>query len=159
MRITIIAVGELKEKYLVAGVKEYLKRLSSYAKVKIIEIRDEKAPDNASPAQEEAVKDTEGRKILSKIKDDAHVIALAISGQMLSSEGLATYLDKLMLHGQSHVTFLIGGSLGLSQDVLARADFQLSFSPMTFPHQLMRLILLEQIYRSFKIIRGETYHK
>ncbi|OEH86549.1 23S rRNA (pseudouridine(1915)-N(3))-methyltransferase RlmH [Desulfuribacillus stibiiarsenatis] len=159
MQITIITVGKLKEKYLQMGIDEYAKRLSSYAKLQIIELPDEKAPENLSEAGEIQVKDKEGLRILSNIKPDSYCIALAIEGKQQSSEQLAESMDKLATYGKSHITFVIGGSLGLSQEVLKRADEKLSFSKMTFPHQLMRLILLEQVYRAFRIIKGEPYHK
>ncbi len=159
MNISIIAVGKLKEKYLKSGIDEYLKRLSSYAKVEIIEIPDEKAPEELSPSEMEQVKQKEGEKLLSKLSQDTYVIALAIDGKMKSSEELADTLDKLATYGKSKVAFIIGGSLGLSNEVLQRADEKLSFSKMTFPHQLMRLILLEQVYRAFRINRNEPYHK
>lgn len=159
MQIVIVAVGKLKEKYLKQGIDEYLKRLTSYAKVQIIEVPDGKAPENLSEAGEVQVKDKEGQRILANIKADSQCIALAIDGPQLSSEQLATNLDKLATYGKSHVTFVIGGSLGLSEEVLRRADEKLSFSKMTFPHQLMRLILLEQVYRAFRINTGGPYHK
>jgi 23S rRNA (pseudouridine1915-N3)-methyltransferase len=159
VNISIIAVGKLKEKYLKSGIDEYLKRLSSYAKVEIIEIPDEKAPEELSPSEMEQVKQKEGEKLLSKLSQDTYVIALAIDGKMKSSEELADTLDKLATYGKSKVAFIIGGSLGLSNEVLQRADEKLSFSRMTFPHQLMRLILIEQIYRAFRINRNEPYHK
>lgn len=159
MNITIIAVGKLKERYLKEAVEEYSKRLSKYCKLDIIEVADEKAPENMSRAEEEAVKQKEGQAILKHIKNDTYAIALAIEGKMLSSEGFSEFINGLGIKGKSNIAFIIGGSLGLSDEVLRRADYKLSFSPMTFPHQLMRVILLEQIYRGFKIIRGETYHK
>ncbi|WP_457982998.1 23S rRNA (pseudouridine(1915)-N(3))-methyltransferase RlmH [Bacillus paralicheniformis] len=159
MNISIVAIGKLKEKYLKQGINEYIKRLSAYAKVDIIELPDEKAPENLSDQDMKIVKDKEGERILSKISPDAHVIALAIEGKMKSSEELADNMDRLATYGKSKVTFVIGGSLGLSDAVLKRADEKLSFSRMTFPHQLMRLILLEQVYRAFRINRGEPYHK
>ncbi|WP_028400740.1 23S rRNA (pseudouridine(1915)-N(3))-methyltransferase RlmH [Ectobacillus panaciterrae] len=159
MNITIITIGKLKEKYLKQGIDEYLKRLSSYAKVEIIELPDEKAPENLSEADMEIVKEKEGSRILEKISDDTHVIALAIEGKMKSSEDLAKDMDRLATYGKSKVAFIIGGSLGLSSQVMKRANDALSFSKMTFPHQLMRLILLEQVYRAFRINRGEPYHK
>lgn len=159
MQIDIIAVGKIKEKYLNLGIAEFTKRLSIYCKLNIVEIADQPTPDNASPAEELIIKEKEGDKILSKIKDQSHVIALAIQGNMYSSEDLANKLDKLALSGNSHITFVIGGSLGLSDVVLKRANTLMSFSKMTFPHQLMRLILLEQVYRGFRINRGEPYHK
>jgi len=159
VNISIITVGKLKEKYLKMGIDEYLKRLSAYAKMDIIEVPDEKAPEELSETEMLQVKQKEGEKILAKISTDAHVIALAIEGKMKSSEELADGLDKLATYGKSKVAFVIGGSLGLSEEVLKRADEKLSFSKMTFPHQLMRLILVEQIYRAFRINRGEPYHK
>jgi 23S rRNA (pseudouridine1915-N3)-methyltransferase len=159
MNITIVTVGKLKEKYLKQGIDEYLKRLTAYAKVEIIELPDEKAPETLSDIEMIQIKEKEGERILGKISQDAHVIALAIEGKMKSSEDLAETLDKLATYGKSKVVFIIGGSLGLSNEVMQRADEALSFSRMTFPHQLMRLILVEQIYRAFRIIRGEPYHK
>ncbi|MED3551801.1 23S rRNA (pseudouridine(1915)-N(3))-methyltransferase RlmH [Cytobacillus praedii] len=159
MNISIITVGKLKEKYLKQGIDEYLKRLSAYAKIEIIEVPDEKAPEELSETEMLQVKQKEGERILSKIHPDAHVIALAIEGKMKTSEELADGLDKLATYGKSKVTFVIGGSLGLSSEVLQRASEKLSFSKMTFPHQLMRLILVEQVYRAFRILRGEPYHK
>ncbi len=159
MNITIITVGKLKEKYLKQGIDEYLKRLTAYAKVEIIELPDEKAPETLSDVEMLQIKDKEGERILSKINPDAHVIALAIEGKMKTSEELADTIDKLGTYGKSKITFIIGGSLGLSQEVMKRSDEALSFSKMTFPHQLMRLILVEQIYRAYRIIRNEPYHK
>lgn len=159
MNISIITVGKLKEKYLINGISEYIKRLASYAKVKISEVADEKAPENLSEAQMQQVKDKEGERILAKVDEDAYVIVLAIEGELWSSEKLAKELDKLGTYGRSKVAFVIGGSLGLSAAVMQRADAALSFSRMTFPHQLMRLILVEQVYRAFRINRGEPYHK
>lgn len=159
MNISIVTVGKLKEKYLKQGIEEYLKRLGSYAKVDVIEVSDEKAPEELSETEMVQVKQKEGERILAKINPDAYVIALAINGKLKSSEELAESLDKLATYGRSKVAFVIGGSLGLSDEVLKRSDEQLSFSKMTFPHQLMRLILVEQIYRAFRINRGEPYHK
>ncbi|AGX06991.1 MULTISPECIES: 23S rRNA (pseudouridine(1915)-N(3))-methyltransferase RlmH [Bacillus] len=159
MNISIITVGKLKEKYLKQGIDEYLKRLSAYAKMDIIEVPDEKAPEELSDIEMIQVKQKEGERILAKIHPDAHVIALAIEGKMKSSEELADTIDKLATYGKSKIAFVIGGSLGLSQEVLQRSDEKLSFSKMTFPHQLMKLVLLEQVYRSFRINRGEPYHK
>ena len=159
MNISIVTVGKLKEKYLKQGIEEYSKRLSAYAKIDIIEIPDEKAPETLSEQEMLQVMGKEGERILSKIPDDAHVIALAIEGKMKSSEELADTLDKLATYGKSKIVFVIGGSLGLSRDVMKRANDTLSFSKMTFPHQLMRLILVEQVYRAFRINRGEPYHK
>lgn len=159
MNISIITVGKLKEKYLKLGIEEYTKRLSAYAKVDIVELADEKAPENLSETDMLIVKQKEGERILAKISPDAHVIALAIEGSMKTSEQLAENLDRLATYGKSKITFVIGGSLGLSEDVMKRANETLSFSKMTFPHQLMRLILVEQIYRAFRINRNEPYHK
>ncbi|GAA0334818.1 23S rRNA (pseudouridine(1915)-N(3))-methyltransferase RlmH [Bacillus carboniphilus] len=159
MNITIITVGKLKEKYLKLGIEEYTKRLSSYAKVDIVEVADEKAPENLSPKEEVLIKEKEGERILGKVRPDDYVIALAIQGEMPSSEKLANKLDQLATYGNSKIAFIIGGSLGLSEKVMDRADEAISFSKMTFPHQLMRLILVEQIYRAFRINRGEPYHK
>ena len=159
MRINIVCVGKIKEKYLKLGIDEFKKRLSKYCKLDIIELDDEKAPENLSDKEMEMIKDKEGNTILAKIKDTSYVIALAIDGKSLSSEELADTINKLGIRGISNITFVIGGSLGLSDEVLSRADYKLSFSKMTFPHQLMRLILLEQIYRSYRINNGEPYHK
>lgn len=159
MNITIISIGKLKEKYLKQGIEEYLKRLTAYAKVDIIELPDEKAPEVLSENEMEQVKKKEGERILAKISPDAHVIALAIEGKMKTSEQLAERIDHLATYGKSKLVFIIGGSLGLSSEVMSRSDESLSFSKMTFPHQLMRLILVEQVYRAFRIIRGEPYHK
>nr|WP_249310631.1 23S rRNA (pseudouridine(1915)-N(3))-methyltransferase RlmH [Bacillus sp. FJAT-49736] len=159
VNISIIAVGKLKEKYLKQGIDEYLKRLTAYAKVEIIEVPDEKAPEVLSEIEMEQVKQKEGERILSKITQDTYVIALAIQGKMKSSEELADDLDKLATYGKSKIAFVIGGSLGLSSEVLSRSNERLSFSKMTLPHQLMRLVLVEQVYRAFRINRGEPYHK
>jgi 23S rRNA (pseudouridine1915-N3)-methyltransferase len=159
VNITVITVGKLKEKYLKQGINEYLKRLGAYAKVDIIEVPDEKAPEQLSVVEMEQVKNKEGERILAKINQDAHVIALAINGKMRTSEELADNLDKLATYGKSKIVFVIGGSLGLSDNVMKRANETLSFSKMTFPHQLMRLVLVEQVYRAFRIIRNEPYHK
>lgn len=159
MKISLICVGKIKEKYLTMGIDEYKKRLSRYCSLEIIELPDEGTPDNAGTAIEEAIKRTEGNRILKALKEDSFCIALDIQGKMLSSEELAEYMEKLFVGGKSHISFIIGGSLGLSDEVLKRADYRLSFSKMTFPHQLMRLVLLEQIYRSYRIINNEPYHK
>lgn len=159
MNIQIVAVGKLKERYLLQGIDEYAKRLSAYAKLDIVEVAEEQARDPVSETEADLIKDKEGERILKRIHPDSYVIALAINGKPMSSEQLAAHLDRLGTYGTSRITFLIGGSYGLSEKVLCRADLLLSFSKMTFPHQLMRLILLEQIYRAFKINRGETYHK
>jgi 23S rRNA (pseudouridine1915-N3)-methyltransferase len=159
VNISIVSVGKLKEKYLKMGIDEYLKRLNSYAKVEVIEVADEKAPEELSELEMIQVKQKEGERILTKISQDTYVIALAINGKMQSSEELADTLDKLATYGKSKIAFVIGGSLGLSEEVLKRANEKLSFSKMTFPHQLMKLILVEQIYRAFRINRNEPYHK
>ena len=159
MNISIISVGKLKEKYLKAGIEEYTKRLGSYTKINEIEVADEKAPEQLSDADMEIVKRKEADRILAKISPDAYVIALAIDGKMKTSEALAKDIEALMTYGRSKIVFVIGGSLGLHDDVLKRADEKLSFSKMTFPHQLMRLILVEQVYRAFRIMKGEPYHK
>ncbi|MFR5634135.1 MAG: 23S rRNA (pseudouridine(1915)-N(3))-methyltransferase RlmH [Monoglobales bacterium] len=159
MKITVIAVGKIKEKFYTDAIAEYSKRLSRYCRLEIIQVADEKTSDGASEAQERQIKEKEGSRILAQIKDGAYVIALAVQGTMLSSEQLAGKLNRLGVDGQSQIVLIIGGSLGLSDEVLKRADYHLSFSPMTFPHQLMRVILLEQIYRSYRIISGEPYHK
>ena len=159
MKITVIAVGKIKEKFYTDAIAEYSKRLSRYCRLEVIQVADEKTPDGASEAQERQIKEKEGSRILAQIKDGAYVIALAVQGTMLSSEQLASKLNKLGVDGQSQIVLIIGGSLGLSDEVLKRADYLLSFSDMTFPHQLMRVILLEQVYRSYRIIHGEPYHK
>lgn len=159
MNINIVCVGKIKEKYLKLGIDEFKKRLSKYCKLDVIELDDEKAPENLSDKEMLMIKDKEGKKILSKVKANSYVIALAIDGKNLSSEELADTMSKLAVRGSSHITFIIGGSLGLSDEVLSRADYKLSFSKMTFPHQMMRLILLEQVYRAFRINNNEPYHK
>lgn len=159
MKITLITVGKIKEKYFTDAIAEYAKRLSRYCKLEIIEVADEKTPDNASEGLENQIKEKEGERIFSKVPDNAYVVALAIDGKQLSSEELADKMEKWNVNGVSHLVFIIGGSLGLTQKVLNRADYSLSFSKMTFPHQLMRVILLEQIYRSFRIRNHEPYHK
>lgn len=162
MRITILTVGKLKEKYWIDAVKEYSKRLGSYCSLQIEEIKEERLAENPSVQDEENVKLAEGRSILKKIEKpgkDEYVISLEIAGKALSSEELAGKMEELSIGGRSNVTFVIGGSLGLSEEVSRRADFKLSFSKMTFPHQMMRVFLLEQIYRAFKIIKNEKYHK
>lgn len=159
MKITVISVGKLKEKYLRDGIAEYVKRLGRYCKVELIEVADEKTPDGASETLEQQIKDVEGGRILARIRSGDYVTALAIEGEMVDSPQLAARIEKLGIQGESSLVFVIGGSLGLSEKVLRRADWKLSFSRMTFPHQLMRMILLEQIYRSFRIIHHEPYHK
>lgn len=159
MHIQIIAVGKLKERYLTEGIAEYIKRMAPYAKLKMIEVADEKSPDSLSEAEEQQVKTKEGERILAHVNPDSCAIALAIDGQNWSSEQLSDKLQNLGTYGRSDITFVIGGSLGLSRTVLDRADLKLSFGKLTYPHQLMRLMLVEQIYRAFKIMRGEKYHK
>lgn len=159
MNIKIITVGKLKEKYLRNGVQEYVKRLGAYAHVELIEVPDEKIPNNPSLAEETLVKSKEGRKILDHVKQNDFMILLDVASREMDSVAFSQYIEKKMIDGYSTIDFVIGGSLGHGDDVLARADFKLSFSPMTFPHQLMRLILVEQIYRAFKIMKNETYHK
>ena len=159
MKITIITVGKIKEKYLKDAIAEYSKRLSKYCKLEIVEVADEKTPDNASEVVENAIRAKEAERILKYVKDDAFVITLEINGKQLTSEELADKIDKLGVQGTSHIIFIIGGSIGLGEDVLHKSNFALSFSKMTFPHQLMRVILLEQVYRSYRIISGEPYHK
>ena len=159
MKITLITVGKIKEKFFNDAISEYSKRLSRYCKLNIIEVPDEKTPDKASEALEEQIKAKEGERILSKLSDDAYTIVLAIDGKNLDSVELAEKIEKLGINGVSHIQFIIGGSLGLHSSVMQKADFKLSFSRMTFPHQLMRVILLEQIYRSYRIISKEPYHK
>ena len=159
MKITLITVGKIKEKYFTDAIAEYAKRLSRYCKLEIVEVADEKTPDGASEALENQIKEKEGERILSKVPDGAYVVALAIEGKQLDSEELADKMEKWNVNGVSHLVFIIGGSLGLTPKVLNRADFKLSFSKMTFPHQLMRVVLLEQVYHSFRIRNNEPYHK
>jgi 23S rRNA (pseudouridine1915-N3)-methyltransferase len=159
MNISVITVGKIKEKYLRDAIEEYSKRLSRYCKLNIIEVQDEKTPDNASEKEEQIIKEKEGEAILRNIRDNMYVVALELRGKMLSSEELATFMKELGVRGDSNVAFIIGGSLGLSEAVLNRANYKLCFSKMTFPHQLMRVILLEQVYRGYRIIGGEPYHK
>ncbi len=159
MKITILTVGKIKEKYLKDAIGEYTKRLSKYCKLEVVEVQDEKTPDNASEVVEDMIRTKEAERLLKHVKEDAYVITLEINGKQLSSEELADKVEKLGVQGVSHIVFIIGGSIGLGKDVLNRSNFALSFSKMTFPHQLMRVILLEQIYRSFRIINGEPYHK
>jgi 23S rRNA (pseudouridine1915-N3)-methyltransferase len=159
MKITVITVGKIKEKYLKDAIAEYSKRLSKYCKLEIVEVADEKTLDNASEVVEESIRSKEAERILKYIKDDAFVITLEINGKQLSSEEMADKIDKLGIQGTSHIIFIIGGSIGLGKEVLTKSNFALSFSKMTFPHQLMRVILLEQIYRSYRIINGDPYHK
>jgi 23S rRNA (pseudouridine1915-N3)-methyltransferase len=159
MKITVIAVGKIKEKFFRDAVCEYEKRLGRYCKLEIIQVEDEKTPDRAGEATELAIKKKESDRILKYVRDDAYVVTLEIQGKTYTSEGFANLLDKLAVSGVSHIQFIIGGSLGLHPDVCQRADTPVSFSEMTFPHQLMRVILLEQIYRGYRIINHEPYHK
>lgn len=159
MKIKLICVGKLKEKYLDDGIKEYLKRISAYSDIEVIEVADERIPENPSLAEETIVKSKEGRRILDKVKQDDYMILLDVQGKELDSIQFAERIEDCMINEKSTIDFVIGGSLGHGEDVLTRANARISFSQMTFPHQLMRLILVEQIYRAFKIIRHETYHK
>ena len=159
MKITVACVGKIKEKFFASAIEEYSKRLGRYVSLEICQVNDEKAPENMSQAEEIRVKEIEGERLLKVIKDTSFVVALAIDGKKLTSESFAAFFQQNMLKGISHITFVIGGSLGLSKDVLDRAEYKLSFSDMTFPHQLMRVILLEQIYRANRIIKNEPYHK
>lgn len=159
LQVKVVAVGKIREKFLIEGIKEYSKRLSTYIRLEIVEIGDEPCPERLSPADEERVKGREGERILKGISPQEHVILLDLKGKELSSPGLAQYLDELALTGKSSITFVIGGSLGVSEEVRNRADFRWSFSQLTFPHPLMRLMLLEQIYRAMRISKGEPYHK
>ena len=159
MKITVIAVGKIKEKYLKDALAEYSKRLSRYCKLEIIEVADEKTPDQASKAAEDLIRAKEGERILKHIRDDMYVITLEIGGKMLTSEEFAEKIETLGVQGKSSIAFVIGGSIGLGKEVLKRSDFALSFSKMTFPHQLMRVVLLEQVYRGYRIVNGEPYHK
>ncbi|MCR5102607.1 MAG: 23S rRNA (pseudouridine(1915)-N(3))-methyltransferase RlmH [Butyrivibrio sp.] len=157
--INVVCVGRIKEKYWNDAISEYSKRLSRYCKLNIIEVSDEKTPDNAPEAIELQIKDKEGERILKKISDNAYVIALAIDGKKYTSTALSNHVKELEVRGKSNITFVIGGSLGLSSKVFERSSEKLSFSDMTYPHQMMRVILLEQIYRCYKISNGEPYHK
>ena len=159
MNIKIITVGKLKEKYLKQGIAEYAKRLGSYCKMEIIEVNDEKAPENLSDKEMEMIKDKEGERILAKVSDQSYVFALAINGKQYDSVDFAKKIENLGITGKSYITFIIGGSLGLSKKVLKRANAEISFGKLTFPHQLMRLVLVEQVYRAFRIINGHAYHK
>ena len=159
MEIRIITVGKIKEKYLNDGIAEYAKRLSRYCKLNFIQVPDEKTPDKASDGMNRQIKETEGNRLLSHIREQDYVIALAIEGKMLDSVELSDLIAKIGVQGKSSIAFVIGGSLGLSDAVLKRADYKLSFSKMTFPHQLMQMILLEQIYRGYRIMNHEPYHK
>ncbi len=159
MKITVITVGKIKEKYLKDAIAEYSKRLSKYCKLEMLEVPDEKTPDPASKTEKIQIRNKEGERILRNLKDDMYVIILEIGGKMLTSEELAEKIENLGIQGKSNIAFIIGGSIGLGSNVQKRSDYALSFSKMTFPHQLMRVILLEQIYRSYRIINREPYHK
>ena len=159
MKITVLCVGKVKEKFYRDAIDEFSKRLSRYCKLDILEVADEKTTEEASDTEIRLVKEKEGERLLKNIKDDGYVICLCIDGKQLDSEELSEKIENLGIQGTSHIYLVIGGSLGLSDQVIKRADFKLSFSKMTFPHQLMRVILLEQVYRSYRIINGEPYHK
>lgn len=159
MEIKILSVGKIKEKYLTAGIAEYAKRLSRYCKLTFCQVADEKTPDKASEALNLQIKEIEGDRLMKHIREQDYVIALAIDGEMRDSVELSRKIDSLGISGNSSIAFVIGGSLGLSDKILKRADYKLSFSRMTFPHQLMQMILLEQIYRAYRIINHEPYHK
>lgn len=159
MKMTILCVGKLKEKFYREAVEEYCKRLSRYCKVEILEVEDEKTPDKASPAAEDQIRKKEGERLLAKLKPDGCVITLEILGKKMDSVAFSKLMDRAFVEGKSHVQFIIGGSLGLSEAVSERADYKISFSDMTFPHQLMRVILCEQLYRGFRILNKEPYHK
>lgn len=159
MKVSIIAVGKLKEKYLKEAVNEYSKRLSKFCQLEIIEVSDEKAPDKLSKLEEQKIKKREAQKIIKKIKNGTLVITLDVKGKKLDSEGFADKLNSFFISGKSNITFIIGGSLGIDNEILNLSDFRLSLSDLTFPHQLARVILLEQIFRVFKILYNETYHK
>ncbi|MBE5922355.1 MAG: 23S rRNA (pseudouridine(1915)-N(3))-methyltransferase RlmH [Lachnospiraceae bacterium] len=159
MKITLITVGKIKEAYFTGAIAEYKKRLGKYCNLEIVEVADEKTPDKASDAEEDLIKKKEAERILKHVRDDAYVITLEILGKQLSSTELADHIERLAVQGKSHIVFIIGGSLGLHESVSKRSDYKLSFSKMTFPHQLMRVVLLEQIYRSYRIINHEPYHK
>ena len=159
MKISIVCVGKIRESFYRQAIEEYAKRLSKYCKLEIIEVGDEKTPDKASEALESQIKEKEADRILEKIKEDAYVFTLEIKGKSYTSEAFAEMIQKTTVQGKSHLVFVIGGSLGLHEKVLKRSNHAISFSDMTFPHQLMRVILTEQIYRAFRIINGEPYHK
>ena len=159
MKITILCVGKIKERFFRDGIDEYKKRLSKYCKLEIIEVADEKTPDRASEAEEQKIKEKEAERLEKYIRKDAYVVVLAIDGKMLDSVELSEKIDKLGINGTSHIIFIIGGSLGLDDKIIKQADYKLSFSKMTFPHQMMRMILMEQIYRSYRILNNEPYHK
>jgi len=159
MKVSVLCVGKIKEKYFTMGIAEYEKRLLRYCKLEIVEVPDEKTPDQASEKEEKIIKAKEGERLAKHIKEDSYVIALAIEGKQLDSVEFSKKMEQLGVNGVSHIVFLIGGSLGLDEALLKRADMKLSFSKMTFPHQMMRMILLEQVYRGYRIMKGEPYHK
>ena len=159
MKITILSVGKIKEKYLKDAIAEYAKRLSRYCKLQIVEVEDEKTPDGASAAMEDQIKEKEAARLSKYLDEEAFLITLEIQGKMLDSEDFSKTMEQICLRGKNHIQFVIGGSLGLHTSITERADLALSFSKMTFPHQLMRVILLEQVYRSFRIQNNEPYHK
>lgn len=159
MKITVLAVGKTRERYLQDAIEEYRKRLSKYCKLEIIEVADEKVPEQAGLAMEDMIRNKEAERLLKYIKSDAYVITLEIQGKMLTSEEMADQIEQLGIQGKSQICFVIGGSIGLGRKIRKRADYALSFSKMTFPHPLMRVILLEQVYRSYRIMKGEPYHK
>ena len=159
MKITILTVGKIKEKYLKDAIAEYAKRLSRYCKLEIVEVADEKTIENASQVLETQIRDKEAERLMKYIREDAYVITLEIKGKQLTSEELSEKINQLGIQGKSHIIFVIGGSIGLGDELLKRSDYALSFSKMTFPNLLMRVFLLEQIYRSYRIINGEPYHK
>lgn len=159
MKIKIITVGKIKEKYFINAIEEYVKRLSSYTKLEIIEIGDESIPEKCSEKLAESIKEKEGQKVLSRIKDDELVVTLEIEGNSFDSVQFSNYIENAMINGKSTITFLIGGSLGHGECILKRSNFKISFSNMTFTHQMMKLFLIEQIYRAFKIMKNENYHK
>lgn len=159
MRITILCVGKIKESFYREAVGEYVKRLGKYCRLEIVEVADEKTPDRASAAEEEQIREREAQRLLARLEERSFVCTLEIRGRRYTSEGFAEVIRRAALDGQSHIVFVIGGSLGLHEKVLKRSDLAISFSDMTFPHQLMRIILCEQIYRAYRIIHGEPYHK
>ncbi|HWR08557.1 23S rRNA (pseudouridine(1915)-N(3))-methyltransferase RlmH [Sporomusa sp.] len=158
MKITILAIGKIKEKYLTAGIQEFLKRLTPFCKLDILELAEERMPDNPSPAEKTQALTREGERILKAVRQGSYLIVLDVAGQALSSEQLAAKFDSLALSGNSDITFVIGGAFGLSAELVAAGKERLSFSKMTFTHQMIRLLLVEQVYRAFKISRGEPYH-
>ncbi len=159
MQFTILCVGKIKESYFTNAIKEYIKRLGRYAKVSVIEVADEQTPDKASDMEMEQIKEKEAQRLLKHVKDSMYLVALDLKGKEYDSVAFSYHISNLMLQGKSHIVFVIGGSLGLHSSVLSRADEKICFSKMTFPHQLMRVILLEQVYRAMRIMNHEPYHK